>query len=116
MSSLFVKVLRSALLCLVVLFLTGRTFVVVVVVFFQMLKEGPDQDILIESFLSLGRVDHLTMVMALHPSYLSCFLKAQHALLELDGPLPRHWRHYIAVMVSGPKVNLDGITGCSSSR
>lgn len=69
-----------------------------------MLKEGPDQDIFIESFLSLGRVDHLTMVMALHPSYLSCFLKAQHALLELDGPLPHHWRHYIAVMVSGPKV------------
>lgn len=80
-----------------------------------MLKEGPDQDIFIESFLSLGRVDHLTMVMALHPSYFSCFLKAQHALLELDGPLPRHWRHYIAVMVSGPKVIwfgiLDEITG-----
>ncbi|XP_056876901.1 sestrin-2 isoform X1 [Takifugu flavidus] len=66
----------------------------------EMLKEGPDQDILIESFLSLGRVDHLTMVMALHPSYLSCFLKAQHALLELDGPLPRHWRHYIGVMAA----------------
>ena len=64
-----------------------------------MLKEGPDQDILIESFLALGRVDHLTMVMALHPSYLSGFLQCQHALLELDGPLPRHWRHYIALMV-----------------
>lgn len=64
-----------------------------------MLREGPDQEILIEAFLSLGRVDHVTMVMALHPAYLSCFLKTQHALLELDGPLPRHWRHYIAVMV-----------------
>lgn len=68
----------------------------------QMLKEAPDQDILIEAFLSLGRVDHVTMVMALHPAYLSCFLKTQHALLELDGPLPRHWRHYIAVMVRKP--------------
>lgn len=67
-----------------------------------MLKEGPDQDILIESFLSLGRVDHVTMVMALHPAYLSCFLRTQHALLELDGPLPRHWRHYIAVTVRKP--------------
>ncbi|KAM3596132.1 uncharacterized protein V6R79_008720 [Siganus canaliculatus] len=66
----------------------------------EVLKEGPDQDILIESFLSLGRVDHVTMVMALHPAYLSCFLKTQHALLELDGPLPRHWRHYIAVMAA----------------
>lgn len=66
----------------------------------QMLKEGPDQDILIESFLSLGRVDHITTVMALHPAYLSCFLRTQHALFELDGPLPRHWRHYIAVMAA----------------
>ncbi|XP_008288703.1 sestrin-2 isoform X2 [Stegastes partitus] len=66
----------------------------------EMLKEGPNQKVLIESFLSLGRVDHITMVMALHPSYLSCFLRTQHALLELDGPLPRHWRHYIALMAA----------------
>uniref|UniRef100_A0AAQ5XEF0 Sestrin 2 n=1 Tax=Amphiprion ocellaris TaxID=80972 RepID=A0AAQ5XEF0_AMPOC len=66
----------------------------------EMLKEGPNQDVLIESFLSLGRVDHVTMVMALHPAYLSCFLRTQHALLELDGPLPRHWRHYIALMAA----------------
>ncbi|KAM9838893.1 sestrin-2 isoform 1-T1 [Aulostomus maculatus] len=66
----------------------------------QIFKEGPDQDILIESFLSLGRVDHVTMVMALHPAYLSCFLRTQHALLELDGPLPHHWRHYIALMAA----------------
>lgn len=65
----------------------------------QILIDGLDQDVLVESFLSLGRVDHITMVMALHPFYLSCFLKTQHALLELDGPLPRHWRHYIALMV-----------------
>lgn len=61
--------------------------------------EGPNHDVLIESFLSLGRVDHLTMVMALHPAYLSCFLRTQQALLELDGPLPHHWRHYISIMV-----------------
>ncbi|KAM4539644.1 sestrin-2 isoform 2-T2 [Odontesthes bonariensis] len=66
----------------------------------EMLIDGPNQDILIESFLSLGRVDHLTMVLALHPAYLSCFLRTQHALLELDGPLPRHWRHYISVMAA----------------
>lgn len=66
----------------------------------EILKEGPNQDVLIESFLSLGRVDHITMVMAMHPEYLCCFLKTQHALLEIDGPLPRHWRHYIAVMAA----------------
>ncbi|XP_058475900.1 sestrin-2 isoform X1 [Solea solea] len=66
----------------------------------QMMKKDMDQEILTESFLSLGRVDHITMVMALHPAYLSCFLKAQHALLEMDGPLPCHWRHYIAIMAA----------------
>lgn len=64
-----------------------------------MLKEVADQDVLTESFLSTGRVDHITMVMAMHPAYLSCFLRTQHALLEMDGPLPHDWRHYIAVMV-----------------
>ncbi|XP_056153901.1 sestrin-2 isoform X2 [Lampris incognitus] len=64
----------------------------------EMLKEGPDQEVMMEAFLSLGRLDHITMVMALHPAYLSCFLRTQHALLELDGPLPRPWRHYIVVM------------------
>ncbi|XP_015227901.1 PREDICTED: sestrin-2-like isoform X1 [Cyprinodon variegatus] len=66
----------------------------------EMFTEGPNQDMLIESFLSLGRVDHLAMVMALHPSYLSCFLRTQHALFELDGPLPRDWRHYISIMAA----------------
>ncbi|XP_041867701.1 sestrin-2 isoform X2 [Melanotaenia boesemani] len=66
----------------------------------EMLIGETNQDILIESFLSLGRVDHLTMVMVLHPAYLSCFLRTQHALLELDGPLPRHWRHYISIMAA----------------
>ncbi|XP_029603776.1 sestrin-2 isoform X18 [Salmo trutta] len=64
------------------------------------LEEGPDEEVLIEAFLSLGRFDHITMVMALHPTYLSCFLRTQHALLELDGPLPRPWRHYIVVMAA----------------
>lgn len=72
----------------------------------QILIGGLDQDILVESFLSLGRVDHVTMVMALHPFYLSCFLKTQHALLELDGPLPRHWRQYIALMVRNVTLSL----------
>uniref|UniRef100_A0A3P9LCB6 Sestrin 2 n=2 Tax=Oryzias latipes TaxID=8090 RepID=A0A3P9LCB6_ORYLA len=66
----------------------------------EMPIEGPNHDVLIESFLSLGRVDHLTMVMALHPAYLSCFLRTQQALLELDGPLPHHWRQYISIMAA----------------
>ncbi|KAG9355562.1 hypothetical protein JZ751_000400 [Albula glossodonta] len=66
----------------------------------KILEHGEDQPVLMEAFLSLGRVDHVTMVMAQHPSYLSCFLRTQHALLQLDGPLPCHWRHYIVIMAS----------------
>ncbi|XP_010871562.2 sestrin-2 isoform X2 [Esox lucius] len=64
----------------------------------EILEEGPDQEVLMEAFLSLGRLDHVTMVMALHPDYLNCFLSTQDALLELDGPLPRPWRYYIVIM------------------
>ncbi|XP_061112163.1 sestrin-2 isoform X1 [Conger conger] len=66
----------------------------------EILEQGGDQPVLMEAFLSLGRVDHVTMVMALHPSYVSCFLRTQHALLQVDGPLPCHWRHYIVIMAS----------------
>ncbi|KAJ7991668.1 hypothetical protein DPEC_G00286270 [Dallia pectoralis] len=64
------------------------------------LEEGPDHEVLMEAFLSLGRLDHFTMVIALHPDYLNCFLNTQDALLELDGPLPRPWRYYIVVMAA----------------
>ncbi|KAL0962084.1 hypothetical protein UPYG_G00335470 [Umbra pygmaea] len=66
----------------------------------EILEDGPEQEVLMEAFLSLGRLDHVTMVMALHPEYLSCFLNTQDALLELDGPLPRHWRYYIVAMAA----------------
>ena len=64
-----------------------------------MQKEGIEQDVLLDAFFSLGRLDNITMAMGLHPAYLSCFLRTQHALLDLDGPLPSLWRHYIVIMV-----------------
>ncbi|XP_064203250.1 sestrin-2 [Anguilla rostrata] len=66
----------------------------------EILEQGGDQPVLMEAFLSMGRVDHVTMVMALHPAYLSCFLRTQQALLQFDGPLPCHWRHYIVIMAA----------------
>lgn len=48
-------------------------------------------------------MDHVALVMGLHPQYLSSFWKTQYLLLRMDGPLPYHKRHYIAIMVSsGP--------------
>uniref|UniRef100_K7FUG6 Sestrin 2 n=1 Tax=Pelodiscus sinensis TaxID=13735 RepID=K7FUG6_PELSI len=39
------------------------------------------------------------MVMGLHPEYLASFWKRLYLLLHMDGPLPYHKRHYIAIMV-----------------
>ncbi|KPP64344.1 hypothetical protein Z043_117323 [Scleropages formosus] len=47
-----------------------------------------------------GGLDHLTQVMGLHPHYLQAFLRSQFYLLQVDGPLPLHWRHYIAIMAA----------------
>ncbi|XP_076129881.1 sestrin-3 [Alosa pseudoharengus] len=47
-----------------------------------------------------GRLDHLTQVMGLHPHYLQAFLRCQFYLLRRDGPLPLHYRHYIAIMAA----------------
>ena len=72
----------------------------------QILQEGIEsgrRQLLIEAFVSGGRVDNITMVMGLHPQYLSSFWKTQYLLLRMDGPLPYHKCHYIAIMVSvGP--------------
>ncbi|XP_016397264.1 sestrin-3 [Sinocyclocheilus rhinocerous] len=47
-----------------------------------------------------GRMDNLTQVMGLHPHYLQAFLRCHYYLLRMDGPLPLHYRHYIAIMAA----------------
>lgn len=49
---------------------------------------------------SRGRLDTVSQQMASHPQYLESFLRTQHYILYMDGPLPHHYRHYIAIMVS----------------
>ncbi|XP_051527402.1 sestrin-2 isoform X2 [Myxocyprinus asiaticus] len=53
-----------------------------------------------EALLSDQHADHLTMAMGMHPTYLACFVRTQHALLQLDGPLPLSWRHFIIILAS----------------
>ncbi|NXJ83821.1 SESN2 protein, partial [Trogon melanurus] len=62
--------------------------------------EGSLHRLLTEAFVSAGRVDNVAMVMGLHPQYLSSFWKTQYLLLRMDGPLPYHKRHYIAIMAA----------------
>ncbi|XP_062818118.1 sestrin-2 isoform X3 [Anolis carolinensis] len=69
----------------------------------EILQEGAERaqrHLFIEAFLSSGRVDNITMVMGLHPEYLTSFWKTQYLLLRMDGPLPYHKRHYIAIMAA----------------
>ncbi|KTG39820.1 hypothetical protein cypCar_00005828 [Cyprinus carpio] len=65
----------------------------------EILEEGAAQ-VMSEDLLSEGRVDHIKMMMGLHPTYLTCFLQTQNALLQLDGPLPLSWRHFIIILAS----------------
>lgn len=57
------------------------------------------QMVFIDAFLQNNRLDHLTQLMGYHPTYLENFLRTQQYLLRGDGPLPFHYRHYIAIMV-----------------
>uniref|UniRef100_A0A3B4AY50 Uncharacterized protein n=1 Tax=Periophthalmus magnuspinnatus TaxID=409849 RepID=A0A3B4AY50_9GOBI len=47
---------------------------------------------------SRGSVDTVAQQMAAHPEYLESFLRTQHYILHMDGPLPLPYRHYIAIM------------------
>ncbi|XP_064412375.1 sestrin-1 isoform X2 [Latimeria chalumnae] len=53
-----------------------------------------------EAFAALGRLDNITLLMVFHPQYLHSFLKTQHYLLQMDGPLPLYFRHYIGIMAA----------------
>ncbi|XP_055782958.1 sestrin-3-like [Salvelinus fontinalis] len=47
-----------------------------------------------------GGVDAVSQQMASHPQYLESFLRTQHYILHMDGPLPLQYRHYIAIMAA----------------
>ncbi|KAI5630088.1 sestrin-3-like [Silurus asotus] len=49
---------------------------------------------------SRGHLDTVSQQMASHPQYLDSFLRTQHYILNLDGPLPHPYRHYIAIMAA----------------
>ncbi|XP_023692204.1 sestrin-1 isoform X1 [Paramormyrops kingsleyae] len=53
-----------------------------------------------DSFAALGRLDNISLVMGFHPQYLERFLRTQHYLLQMDGPLSLHDRHYICIMAA----------------
>ncbi|MEQ2162010.1 Sestrin-1 [Goodea atripinnis] len=58
------------------------------------------QAIFEDAFAALHRLDNISLVMSFHPQYLGSFLRTQHYLLQMDGPLPLHYRHYICIMAA----------------
>ncbi|KAM8800058.1 sestrin-3-like [Eudromia elegans] len=54
----------------------------------------------VKALASRGRPEAVTQQMGCHPQYLDSFLKTQHYLLHMDGPLPFACRHYIAIMAA----------------
>ncbi|XP_043913319.1 sestrin-3-like isoform X1 [Protopterus annectens] len=70
----------------------------------QVTKGNCEQDhqqlFFIKTQASRGRLDSVTQQMGYHPQYLDHFLKLQHYLLHVDGPLPFDCRHYIAMIAA----------------
>lgn len=66
--------------------------------FLQMMVNGEKERVSL--LVSRGSVDAVSQQMASHPQYLESFLRTQHYILHMDGPLPLPYRHYIAIMVS----------------
>ncbi|XP_034435410.1 sestrin-1 isoform X1 [Hippoglossus hippoglossus] len=58
------------------------------------------QSIFEDAFAALGRLENISLVMGFHPQYLESFLRTQHYLLQMDGPLSLHYRHYIGIMAA----------------
>ncbi|RVE67369.1 hypothetical protein OJAV_G00102420 [Oryzias javanicus] len=56
--------------------------------------------LVMKALVSRGSVDAVSQQMATHPQYLESFLRTQHYILHMDGPLPLPYRHYIAIMAA----------------
>ncbi|XP_037531705.1 sestrin-3 [Nematolebias whitei] len=56
--------------------------------------------LVMKKLVSRGSVDAVSQQMASHPQYLESFLRTQHYILHMDGPLPLPYRHYIAIMAA----------------
>lgn len=66
-----------------------------------------------KALVSAGSMDAVSQQMASHPQYLESFLRTQHYILHMDGPLPLPYRHYIAIMVSEWAADSANLTSCT---
>jgi len=73
------------------------------ILFFWQVMVNSEKDraslLCMKALANRGRLDTVSQQMASHPQYLESFLRTQHYILYMDGPLPLPYRHYIAIMV-----------------
>ncbi|KAI3649805.1 hypothetical protein MP228_005437 [Amoeboaphelidium protococcarum] len=58
------------------------------------------RDIMEQAFLTNGRLSNVYRVLVYFPDYLEKFMASFNQILRLQGPLPRSWRNYIAIMAA----------------
>uniref|UniRef100_A0A3Q0RRV0 Sestrin 4 n=1 Tax=Amphilophus citrinellus TaxID=61819 RepID=A0A3Q0RRV0_AMPCI len=66
--------------------------------FLQVMVNGDSERLSL--LVNRGNADAVSQQMASHPKYLESFLRTQHYILHMDGPLPLPYRHYIAIMAA----------------
>ncbi|XP_026868792.1 sestrin-3 isoform X2 [Electrophorus electricus] len=66
----------------------------------MVMKVNSEKELCMKARASRGHLDTVSQQMASHPQYLESFLRTQHYILYMDGPLPHHYRHYIAIMAA----------------
>nr|XP_028571025.1 sestrin-1-like isoform X1 [Podarcis muralis] len=63
-------------------------------------KERTSHLLFVKALATRGCLEAISQQMGYHPQYLDSFLRMQHYLLHMDGPLPFYCRHYIAIMAA----------------
>ena len=58
-------------------------------------------------FIANGRFSHVNRLLAYFPNYMEKTTYTYNQILRLQGPLPRCWRHYIAIMVSSSALAME---------
>lgn len=58
-----------------------------------------DNQLMVNCFLTNGRLSHVYRIMSYFPNYMENFMKTFNHILKNQAPLPKHIRNYIAIMV-----------------
>jgi hypothetical protein len=58
-----------------------------------------DNQLMVNCFLTNGRISHVYRIMSYFPNYMENFMQTFNHILKNQAPLPKHIRNYIAILV-----------------